>query len=44
MPETDRFVTPVIAPSISASPVNVRLLPPPSTVETVLIVDPVNVR
>ena len=44
VPDTDKLVTPVIAPSISAAPVMVRLLLPPARVDPVLIVVPVKMR
>ena len=44
VPDTDRFVTPVIAPSTSALPVMVKLKPPPFKVETLLMVEPINMR
>ena len=44
VPDTDRFVTLVIAPSTSALPVMVRLLFPPTRVDAVLMVEPVKVR
>ena len=43
-PMTDKFVTPVMSPSISVLPVIVRPLLPPARVEPVLMVEPVKVR
>ena len=43
MPETLRFVTPLIAPSASRLPVIVSELPPPVTVLPLLIVVPTSV-
>ena len=43
VPDTDKFATPVIGPSISALALIVRLLPLPATVETVLTELPASV-
>ena len=43
VPEIDKFVTPVMSPSMSALPVMVKLLLPPAKVEPVLMVVPVKV-
>ena len=41
VPDTDRFVTPVMAPSTSALPVIARPLLPPEIVDCVLMIEPV---
>ena len=43
VPETLRFVMPLKAPSMSASPVMVSALPPPTKVLCVLMVEPAKV-
>ena len=43
VPETDRFVTPVIAPPKTALPVIVKALAPPAIVELVVMVVPCSV-
>ena len=44
VPEIAKLVTPVMAPSMSALPMMVKLLLPPAKVEPVLMVVPVKVR